>query len=76
MAGKLTEFRCLLWRAAGKSAMLLVVPFYAIDASVTWLAEAFAHLMTLLCAIAAMPLVIFYDWCVKRHNALREEDKP
>lgn len=70
------RIRCLLWRIAGKSAMLLAVPLYALDAGISWLTSAFANLVTLLCALVAMPLVTFYDWCVKRHNALHEADKP
>lgn len=65
---KAQRVRCWLWRAAGKTAIiLLALPFYAFERAFSWLADA----VTLLCSMAAMPAAIFYDWCVKRHNAIR-----
>jgi hypothetical protein len=65
------RIRCFLWRSAGKSVMVLAIPLYAIDASFSWLSNA----VTVICAVLCMPLVIFYDWCVKRHNALHDQKR-
>ena len=67
----LLKLRCFLWRVAGKSVMALAFPLFAIDTAFSWLAKS----VTLICALLAAPLVIFYDWCVKRHNALRSRAK-
>jgi len=65
---KLTEAKCIAYRVAGKTAIIAFAwPFYAIDRIFEWMAGA----VTLLCAAGASPAVIFYDWCVERHNAAR-----
>jgi|GEM_PF-5100942 len=65
---KLVGARCFAYRAAGKTAVVLFAwPFYAIDLAFEKLAAA----VTILCALAAAPAIIFYDWCVDRHNDLR-----
>lgn len=64
---RLVGLRCWLYRAAGRGGLYLAFPLFAFDAVFSWLAKA----VTLLCAIVAAPSVTFYDWCVKRHNALR-----
>ncbi|RWP10466.1 hypothetical protein [Mesorhizobium sp.] len=68
MSARLTEIRCFMWRAAGKTAMAFAIPLYVIDTSFVWLSKA----VTAICTVATVPIIIFYDWCVKRHNALRE----
>lgn len=65
---KLVGARCFAYRAAGKIAVVLFAwPFYAIELTF----EKLAAVVTILCALAAAPAVTFYDWCVKRHNAIR-----
>lgn len=67
---KLTRWeaaRCLAWRASANTAMALFAwPFYAIDI----VFEKLAAIVTILCATAAAPAILFYDWCVERHNAI------
>jgi hypothetical protein len=69
MAKRFDNVRCFMWRAAGKSAMLVVVPLYVIDAAFVWLSKA----VSAICTVLTIPSVIFYDWCVKRHNAIRSK---
>lgn len=64
---KLTEARCAIYRFAGNAAMIAAIPFWAIDISASWLAK---HISKA-CTLAVVPNAIFYDWCVKRHNAIR-----
>lgn len=63
----LVNLRCTLWKWTGNIAMLLAVPFWAMDTAATWFAEAFGKF----CAWCVIPHVLVYDFCVKRHNELR-----
>lgn len=66
------KVRLLAYRAAGGAAIYLFAwPFYALDRIIEWLST----LVTILCAVAAMPAVTFSDWCIDRHNALISQSR-
>lgn len=68
----LIRIRLALWKTLHHgSAILFVVPFYAIDRAT----ELAANIVTILCAIAASPAVHFSDWCIDRHNKLLRADR-
>lgn len=68
---RLTDIQCFMWRAVGKTSMAMAAPIFALDWCFERAAEIASKAVSLLCAAAALPNVVLYDFCVKKHNELR-----